>query len=193
MSKDTKPEKTTAAPQPGDSPLAVFTETAAPAPEQPKPKPKPRPPARPVVNANAEVTVVNAYPGTLIYKSARTGERFIWRGLGTEHVMTFAALREMKNTSPQFFERTWIKIEDADVLYALGVAQHYKNALGYGDINRLLATTPEAVAKVIEGLSLWQKQAMIFQVKTLVANDAIDSIKMVQTLEKALGITLLEA
>lgn len=50
------------------------------------------------LNPNMMVTVKNGFNGTLVYKSKRTGEVFVWDSFGSEQEMELQDLKSAKNT-----------------------------------------------------------------------------------------------
>ena len=53
---------------------------------------------------NMIVTVRNGFNGRLVYKSPRTGERFVWDEFGDEQDLEFQELRNARNSQKAFFE-----------------------------------------------------------------------------------------
>lgn len=52
------------------------------------------------------VVVRNGFQGRLIYKSPRTGERFIWDEFGAEQEMELRELRNARNSAKKFLSTT---------------------------------------------------------------------------------------
>lgn len=140
------------------------------------------------------VTVLNGYQGKLTYKSKKTGELFKWNEFGSEQEMELRELRNAKNTYKKYFEKNWFMFSDefAWVIDYLGVGQYYKNAISIDEFDTIFQKTPDELKKIIEGLSDGQKKAVAFRAKTLIANEVIDSNKVIRTLEEILGVELIE-
>lgn len=140
------------------------------------------------------VTVLNGYQGKLTYKSKKTGELFKWNEFGSEQEMELRELRNAKNTYKKYFEKNWFMFSDefAWVIDYLGVGQYYKNAISIDEFDTIFQKTPDELKKIIEGLSDGQKKAVAFRAKTLIADEVIDSNKVIRTLEETLGVELIE-
>ena len=140
------------------------------------------------------ITVLNGYQGKLTYKSKKTGELFKWNEFGSEQEMELRELRNAKNTYKKYFEKNWFMFSDefAWVIDYLGVGQYYKNAISIDEFDTIFQKTPDELKKIIEGLSDGQKKAVAFRAKTLIADEVIDSNKVIRTLEEILGVELIE-
>lgn len=138
------------------------------------------------------VTVKNGFNGTLVYKSKKTGERFIWDDFGDEQEMELAELKSAKNSYKAFFINNWFLFDDPEVIEWLGLNQYYKNALSSDGFDKLFKKSPDEIKKVVSGLSEGQKRTLIFRAKQMIAEGKIDSIRVITALEKALSVELIE-
>ncbi len=144
------------------------------------------------LNPNMIVTVKNGFNGTLVYKSKKTGERFVWDSFGSEQDMELQELKSAKNSCKSFFVNNWFLFDDPEVVEWLGLSQYYKHALNTEAFDKLFTKTPEEIAKTISELSQGQKKSMAFRAKQLIQEGAIDSIKVINALEESLSIELIE-
>lgn len=146
------------------------------------------------VDPTQYITVLNGYQGCLTYKSSRTGEVFKWKEFGAEQEMELRELRNAKNTYKKYFEKNWFMFSDefAWVIDYLGVGQYYKNAISIDEFDDIFQKSPDDLKKIIEGLSDGQKKAVAFRAKTLIADEVIDSNKVIRALEEILGVELIE-
>ena len=144
------------------------------------------------LDPNMFVPVRNGFNGKLIYKSRKTGERYVWERFGEEQDMELRELRACKTSYKAFYENNWFLIDDPEVIEYLGVERYYKNALTYEDFDALFQLTPEEIEKKIDGLSAGQKSSLTYRAKQLIGEGGIDSIKVINTLEKSLGVALIE-
>lgn len=160
--------------------------------EQPKAETKVQYKVRKELPPHAVITVRNGFNGKLIYKSARTHERFVWESFGDEQDMELQELKNAKNSYKKFFENNWFLISDPDVIESLGVEQYYKHALSYEEFDSLFTLSPEEVKERIALLSKGQKASVRYRAKQLIADGQIDSIKMINALEECLGVELIE-
>lgn len=146
------------------------------------------------IDPDQYVTVLNGYQGRLTYKSSRTGEKFKWTEFGAEQEMELRELRNAKNTYKKYFEKNWFMFDDefAWVIDYLGVGRYYKNAISIAEFDNIFQKDADELKEIIDGLSDGQKKAVAFRAKTLIANEEIDSHKVIRTLEEILGVELIE-
>ena len=138
------------------------------------------------------VTVKNGFNGTLVYKSKKTGERFIWEAFGDEQEMELAELKAAKNSYKPFFVNNWFLFDDPEIVEWLGMGQYYKHALNSASFDKLFEKSPAEIEKTISGLSAGQKKSVAFRARQLIADGTIDSIKVITALEKSLAVELIE-
>ena len=141
---------------------------------------------------NMIVTVRNGFHGLLVYRSERTGERFVWDSFGDEQDMELRVLKDARNSSKAFFENNWFLISDAEVIAALGLERYYKDALSYEEFDELFKMSPEDIAERLRAIPDGQKTSIAYRAKQLIAEGAIDSIKAITALEEGLGVELIE-
>lgn len=138
------------------------------------------------------VTVKNGFNGTLVYKSKKTGERFVWEAFGDEQEIELAELKAAKNSYKSFFVNNWFLFDDPEVIEWLGMNQYYKYALNSASFDKLFEKSPEEIEKTVDALSNGQKKSVAFRAKQLIAEGTIDSIKVIAALEKSLSVELIE-
>lgn len=136
------------------------------------------------------VTVRNGYPGLLIYKSAKTGERFMFHSFGEEAEMELQELKKAKNDAKRFFENNWFLIDDPEVIAYLGVGQYYKDAFSYDEFEALASMTADEVREKVRNISKGQKVAVARYARQLIHEGRIDSLKVISALEEGLGVQL---
>lgn len=146
------------------------------------------------IDPSQYITVLNGYQGKLVYRSSRTGEKFKWSEFGAEQEMELRELRNAKNTYKKYFEKNWFMFSDefAWVIDYLGVSNYYKNAISIAEFDNIFEKSPDELTEIINGLSDGQKKAVAFRAKTLIADEKIDSINLIRTLETVLGVELTE-
>lgn len=138
------------------------------------------------------VTVKNGFNGTLVYKSKKTGERFEWKAFGDEQEMELLELKSAKNSSKAFFVNNWFLFDDPAIVEWLGMSQYYKHALNAKSFDKLFEQEPAEIKKAITALSDGQKKSVAFRAKQLIADEKIDSIKVINALEESLSVELIE-
>ena len=136
------------------------------------------------------VVVRNGYPGLLVYKSTKTGERFRFEGFGDEHEIELQELKKAKNEFKDFFINNWFLIDDPEVIEYLGVGQYYKDAFTYEEFEELADMTAEEVAARIRQISDGQKLAVTRYAQQLIRDGRIDSVRVIRALEDGLGVKL---
>ena len=141
---------------------------------------------------NELVVVRNGFEGKLVYVSPRTGEKFVWDELGSELDMELVDLRAAKNAHKGYFENNWFVIDDEEVLEYLGVKRMYQGALSTEEIEKLFKMAPEEIEEKLNQIPKGQKQTIIYRAKRMIVDGEIDSIKVIRTLEKCLGVELIE-
>lgn len=144
------------------------------------------------VDLNQYIVVRNGFQGKLVYKSSRTGEKFVWDGFGAEQEIELRELKNAKNTSKAFFLNNWFMFDDRWVIDFLGVRQYYANAVSIEDFDTIFAKTPAELKKTIAALSNGQKKSVAYRARQLIAAGEIDSLKTIAALENALGVELIE-
>lgn len=159
-------------------------------PEQVSPKQKRIVPKE--IDPNEYVTVRNGFQGKLVYVSKRTGETFVWDSFGAEQEMELRELKNAKNSSKKFFVNNWFMFDDSWIIDYLGVKQFYKNALSIDNFDDIFDKKPSELKDIISKLSAGQKRSVAYRAKELIAEKRIDSISVINALEEALGIELIE-
>lgn len=138
------------------------------------------------------VTVKNGFQGTLIYKSKKTGEIFVWDDFGDEQDIELQELKSAKNSSKSFFINNWFLFDDPEVIEWLGMKQYYKYALDVQSFDELFSKTPGEIDDTVSKLSDGQKKTLAFRAKQKISEGLIDSLKVIDALETSLNITLIE-
>ena len=138
------------------------------------------------------VVVRNGFQGRLVYKSKRTGEKFVWDEFGAEQEMELRELRNAKNSNKKFFINNWFMFEEDWIVDYLGVRQYYKNAISIDGFDDIFTKKPDEILRLMKGISDGQKRSVAYRAKELITSREIDSLSVIDALEKALGIDLIE-
>lgn len=144
------------------------------------------------VDINQYILVKNGFQGRLVYKSSRTGEKYVWDRFGDEQEMELRELRNAKNTSKRFFKDNWFMFDEDWVIDYLGVRQFYKYAIPLEEFDQVFRKSPAELKKTIANLSNGQRKSIAYRAQQLVASGEIDSRKTIAALEEALGVELIE-
>lgn len=138
------------------------------------------------------IPVKNGFQGRLVYRSKKTGEVYVWERFGDEQDLTVNELKSVRSGSRAFFEQNWFLIDDPEVLEYLGVTGFYKYALTSENFDSLFSLPPGEIMQRVAKLSDGQKRSVVYRAKVLIGEGAIDSLKVIDALEGALGIELIE-
>ena len=144
------------------------------------------------VDPNQYVTVRNGFHGRLVYKSKRTGERFVWDSFGAEQDMELSELKNARNSNKKYFINNWFMFDEPWVVDYIGMSQYYKFAISIQDFDKLFEKPAAEIGKIISKLSDGQKKSVAYRAKQLIAEDGIDSNRTIAALEKHLGTELIE-
>lgn len=144
------------------------------------------------IDPNQYVTVRNGFQGRLIYKSRKTGETYVWDEFGGEQEMELHELKNAKNSYKKFFMNNWFMFDEDWIIDYLGVRQFYKNAIPIDGFDNIFTMKPVELKRAVNALSDGQKKSVAYRAKELIADKRIDSLSIIETLEDALKIELIE-
>ena len=144
------------------------------------------------IDPNQIITVRNGFQGRLVYKSKRTGERWSWESFGAEQDMELSELKNARNSNKKYFINNWFMFDEDWVIDYLGMRQCYKNSLNIQDFDQLFKKPVGEIEDIISKLSEGQRKSVAYRAKQLIAEEEIDSNKVINTLEKCLGVELVE-
>lgn len=144
------------------------------------------------IDPSQYVTVRNGFQGRLVYKSRRTGERFVWDSFGAEQDMELSELRNARNSNKKYFINNWFMFDEPWIVDYLGMGKYYRFAISIQDFDKLFTKPASEIEKTIANLSDGQKQSVAYRAKQLISEGGIDSNRLIATLEKCLGIELIE-
>ena len=82
--------------------------------------------------------------------------------------------------------------EDNWVIDYLGVKAYQKNAIPVSKFDEIFTKSPKELTSIIEKLSDGQKKSVIYRAKQLIESREIDSLNIIDALEKALSVDLIE-
>ena len=144
------------------------------------------------IDPNQIITVRNGFQGRLVYKSKRTGERWSWESFGAEQDMELSELKNARNSNKKYFINNWFMFDEDWVIDYLGMRQYYKNSLNIQDFDQLFKKPVGEIDDIIFKLSEGQRKSVAYRAKQLIAEEEIDSNRVINTLEKCLGVELVE-
>lgn len=144
------------------------------------------------IDPNQIVTVRNGFQGRLVYRSRRTGERFVWDEFGAEQDMELSELKNAKNSNKKYFMNNWFMFDEQWVIDYLGLKQFYKHAIPVDKFDELFEKTPEEIEDAVSKLSAGQKKSVAYRARQLISEGGIDSNRVISALERCLGVDLVE-
>lgn len=144
------------------------------------------------VDLSQIITVRNGFQGKLVYKSKRTGERFVWDEFGAEQDMELGELKNARNSNKKYFINNWFMFDEPWVVDYLGMGKFYKFSISIEGFDELFEKSASEIGEIIAKLSDGQKKSIAYRAKQLIAEGGIDSNKTITTLEKCLGTELIE-
>ena len=146
------------------------------------------------VDPNQTVMVINGFNGRLIYKSKKTGEKFVWNEMGAEQEMEIKELRNAKNSSKGFFIKNWFMFgkEDQWVIDYLALGQYYADSIPIDDYDKILTANAKIIESRLANVPDGQKASLANRAAALIKNGDIDSNRAIMALENVLGVELVE-
>jgi hypothetical protein len=144
------------------------------------------------LDPNMIITVRNGFQGRLVYRSKKTGERFVWDEFGAEQDMELSELKSAKSSGKKYFINNYFMIDDPEIIEYLGMSQYYKFALNIDDFDAVFEKDPSEMASFISRLSAGQKKSVTYRAKQLIKEGVIDSNRKISALEQCLGVALVE-
>lgn len=144
------------------------------------------------IDPNQYVTVRNGFQGKLIYIAKRTGEKFKWDEFGDEQEMELGELKNAKSSNKKFFINNWFMFDEPWIIDYLGVNQYYRFAIKIDDFDKIFEMSPAEIEETLQNVSEGQKKSIAYRARTLIAEEKIDSNKVISTLERCLGVDLIE-
>ena len=148
------------------------------------------PEARKQRDMNEMISVVCITNSPLIYESkSQQGYRVDWDGFLQENWMEYKELVNMRSSQKAFFEEPWI-ICDWDVLVDLKVDHYYKNIIDLENLDELFTKSSEELEHTLKIVSVGIKKLIVDRAFELRREKKLDSISIIETIEKTLNVDL---
>lgn len=174
------------------TPVAVEVQNVSPAPVVSVPEEKKTYRVKKDLDPNMYVVVKNGFNGTLVYRSNKTGEVFVWSSFGDEQELELQELKSAKNSYKSFFINNWFLFDDPEVIDWLGMTKYYKHSINAEGFDELFKKPVDEIEDILSKMPEGQKKAVAYRAKQLIADGSIDSMKVITTVEKALGVELID-
>lgn len=148
------------------------------------------PVARKQRDMNEMISVVCITNTSLIYESRnQQGYRVDWDGFLQENWIEYKELINMRSSQRAFFEEPWI-ICDWDVLVDLKVDHYYKNIIDLENLDELFTKSTEELENALKIVPAGIKKLIIDRAFELRREKKLDSLNVIETIEKTLNIDL---
>lgn len=139
---------------------------------------------------NEMINVICITNTPLVYVSKnQMGYRVDWEGYLAENWMEYKELVNMRNSQRSFFTEPWI-ICDWDVLEDLKVEQYYKNIIDLKNLDDIFKKEPEELEEILNVVPRGIKTLIVDRAFELRKDKKLDSISVVETIEKTLNVDL---
>lgn len=149
-----------------------------------------KPEVRKQRDMNEMVNVICITNTPLVYVSKnQMGYRVDWEGYLAENWMEYKELVNMRNSQRSFFTEPWI-ICDWDVLEDLKVEQYYKNIIDLKNLDDIFKKEPEELEEILNIVPRGIKTLIVDRAFELRKDKKLDSISVVETIEKTLNVDL---
>jgi len=139
---------------------------------------------------NELICVVNITNSKLVYVSKSVpGYRIDWEKYLDENWIEYKELINMRNSQRSFFQEPWI-ICDWDVLEDLKVDHYYKNIIDLENLDKIFSKSPKELGEILEVIPNGIKKLVVDRAFELKKEKKLDSISIIETIEKKLNIDL---
>jgi len=118
------------------------------------------------------------------------GLEVVWAEYGDVYPLEFKELIYIMNKYKRFFEEPWIIMEQ-DVIEDLKATHFYKNIINYEEIDSIFTKTPEQVTEILSKIPSGTKRLIADRASDALRRGTLDSIKVVEILQKELKIDLI--
>ena len=119
-----------------------------------------------------------------------TGLEVVWDKYGDIYPLEYKELLYMMNKYKRFFEEPWVIMEQ-DVIEDLHATHFYKNLIDYNEIDSIFTKTPEQVKDILSKVPEGTKRLIADRASSALRNGKLDSLKVVEVLQKILNIELI--
>lgn len=138
-----------------------------------------------------EIKVVSLVPN-VSYKDSKTGDMYEWDVVGHEEDMTFETLKNMWRNNKGYFRNMWLKPCDNRVINKFGLTKTFEK---YEYLMNADNYTEENIKKICDAISntpMGMKRAICDRIKNLVIDGKISDGRIIKTLERHLGLELID-
>lgn len=142
---------------------------------------------------NTLVEVKNGFNGKLVYVSKKNaGYTVVFDSFGDSEYFELQELVSARNSYKKFFINNWFLIDDHEILEFLNVEKYYENAISNEDFDKIFTKSEKEIIKTVDSMSKGQKDTLTYRAKQLIDEGVVDSIKLIDVLERVLETELVE-
>ena len=117
------------------------------------------------------------------------GLEIVWDSYGDVYPLEYKELIYMLNKYKRFFEEPWVIMEQ-DVLEDLHATHYYKNIIDFENIDNVFTKTPEQIKELLDKSPQGIKRLIADKATSAIKEGTLDSMKIIEILQKELGIEL---
>ena len=145
---------------------------------------------RPLGN-DEEIEVVALIPN-VSYRDFATSDYYEWKNAGDVEYMTVEALARMRRNYKSYFDNMCLKPMDERVIKKFGLGRLYSKFDEFMDASNY---TRDNITNLLDGFSSMRnsmKNSIVTKIKDMAASGEISDVTVLRTIEKRLGIDLIE-
>lgn len=153
------------------------------------------------IDDGVSIKVKSGFYGVLHYRNPRSGEKFVWRGIGDIQFLSMSDLKSMKAQDVGYFKNQWIvivgvsedsdcKASPADIYKALAIDIYYKNFIDPTTFEDVCGWSDEEITERVSAMSDGARQNLIVALNGFIQDGTLDSRRKIKSFEKALDCEL---
>lgn len=182
-------EHESAKPEPA-KPEPVKVKEVKPEPVKTEPvKPEPVKPKREFSPVEL-VEVQNNSAGKLVYKSRRSGGKWVFERKGDVEYMDIQELMHMRASQPNFFKNNWIRVMDEEVIDHLRLRHFYKDTIDPESLEDIFTIPVGELEHIIDKSPVSDKILILHKAREEFANGNLTNVHVVKLIEKKFAVDL---
>lgn len=138
-----------------------------------------------------EIEVVSLI-SNVSYKDSKNLDMYEWDEVGHVEYMTFETLKNMWRNDKGYFKNMWLKPNDERVIDKFRLTNTFEKYEDLMDESLYTNKNIDKVCQMISDAPSGLKRSVFAKIKTLVVNGQINDVKVIRTLERKLGLDLVE-
>lgn len=175
------------------TPVEVVVEPTIVKAPTPPPAPAPAPKKYATqIDRSEMIPVRSVCYGNLTYVSKRTGMITTWGEFGAIEWIEFGELITMKSSSPKFFTKPWIIIENEEVVEFLGLAQKYKEMIDVENIEEFFRKPIAEIKSLIKASPKGIQETITLKARDMIREETLTDIRVIRALDDEFKLGLLD-